>query len=231
MLKLTYFGHTTFVLESKDITLLLNPGIWNGEPVVPEDIDVRIIVATNRDDDSVGNAAEIAANAKAWFLGNEETVEKVRSQGGKSWLLHTLKVEETYETPGLKIGAFTLQKKDPKSGERYENLGLYIEMGGMKVGYLGDSAVQGPFGEFEMDVLIVPIGGGEAFEVKDAVSLCLDAKPRIGIPVRWTSPDQPSNFAKYVSQFGQGVIPVVMEHDQVLEIHWAAGNEFRHTLS
>ena len=231
MLKLTYFGHTTFILESKDITLLLNPGIWNGEPVVPEDVDVRIIVATNHDDDSMGNAAEIAASAKAWFLGNEETVEKVRSQGGKSWLLHTLKAEEAYETPGLKISAYPLQKKNPTSGERYENLGLYIEMGGMKVGYLGDTVVQGPFGKFEMDVLIAPIGGGEVFEVKDAVSLCLDAKPRIGIPVRWTSPDQPSNFAKYVSQFGQGVIPVVMEHDQVLEIHWAAGNEFRHTLS
>jgi L-ascorbate metabolism protein UlaG (beta-lactamase superfamily) len=198
---------------------------------VPDDRDVRIIVATNHFDDAVGNAAAISSKSKGWILGNEQTIEKAKSQGGKPWLLHVLKPEETYQIPGLKIVPYSLQRADPKSGEKSQNLGLYIEMGGMKVSYLGDTVVRGPFGQIEADVMIVPVGDGEVFAVKDAVSLCIDAKPRIGIPVRWTTQEQSSRFRKYLEQFASGTIPMIMEPKQVLEIQWAAGNEFRYKLS
>jgi L-ascorbate metabolism protein UlaG (beta-lactamase superfamily) len=214
LLKITYFGRTSFGLESKDTSVLLNPGIWDGKPVVPDDRDVRIIVATNHFDDAVGNAAAISSKSKAWILGNEQTIEKAKSQGGKPWLLHILKLEETYQIPGLKIVPYSLQRADPKS-----------------VSYLGDTVVRGPFGQIEADVMIVPVGDGEVFAVKDAVSLCIDAKPRIGIPVRWTTPEQSSRFRKYLEQFASGTIPMIMEPKQVLEIQWAAGNEFRYKLS
>jgi L-ascorbate metabolism protein UlaG (beta-lactamase superfamily) len=113
----------------------------------------------------------------------------------------------------------------------YQELILYIEMGNMKVGYLGDSMIRGPFEQLDMDVLIVPVGGDGVFQVKDAVSLCIDAKPRLGIPMRWSSEDNPMKFSKYVRQFGQGTIPVIMEPNQVLDIYWAAGNEFRYELN
>lgn len=231
LLNITYFGRTSFGLESKDTSVLLNPGIWDGKPVVPDDRDVRIIVATNHFDDAVGNAAAISSKSKGWILGNEQTIEKAKSQGGKPWLLHVLKPEETYQIPGLKIVPYSLQRADPKSGEKSQNLGLYIEMGGMKVSYLGDTVVRGPFGQIEADVMIVPVGDGEVFAVKDAVSLCIDAKPRIGIPVRWTTQEQSSRFRKYLEQFASGTIPMIMEPKQVLEIQWAAGNEFRYKLS
>ena len=62
LLKMTYMGHTTFQLETEEVSLLINPGIWDGEPVVPVDHDARIIVATNHADDALGNAIEIANN-------------------------------------------------------------------------------------------------------------------------------------------------------------------------
>ena len=231
MLKITYFGRTSFRLESKDTSVLLNPGVWDGKPMVPDDHDVRVIVATNHFDDAFGNATTIAARSKAWILGNEETIERAKSQGGKPWLLHVLKAEEPYQIPGLKITAYSLQRADPKSGERFQNLGLYAEMGGMKVSYLGDTVVRGPFGQIETDVMIVPVGDREVFAVKDAVSLCIDAKPRIGIPVRWTTPEQSTKFVKYVGQFAGHTVPMLMEPRQALEIQWAAGNEFRYKLS
>ena len=110
-------------------------------------------------------------------------------------------------------------------------MGLYIEMGGMKVGYLGDTAVRGPFGQLDMDVLITPVAGGDVFPVKDAVSLCIDANPKIAIPTRITENDQATKFAKYIDQFSQNTTPIILEKDQILEIQWAAGNEFRHTIS
>ncbi len=211
--------------------MLLNPGIWDGKPAVPEDSDVKIVVATNHFDDAMGNATAIATRAKAWILGNEQTIEKAKSQGGKPWLLRVLKPEESYQIPGLKIIPYSLQRADPKSGERAENLGLYIEMSGMKVAYLGDTVVRGPFGQIDSDVMIVPIGEGQVFGVKDAVSLCIDAKPRIGIPVRSTTPEQNTKFRKYLEQFASTTIPMLMEPRQVLEIDWAAGNEFRYKLT
>lgn len=231
MLNITYFGHTSFAMEAKGTTILLNPGIWDGNPVVPDDFEARIVIATNHVDDALGNAATISVNSKAWFLGNKDAADKAAEQGVKPWLLHVLETEVPYEVPDVTITPYSLSRTDEEGGGRIENLGLIIEMGGMKIGYLGDSSIRGLFEQLEMDILIVPIGGGATFQVKDAVSLCIDTKPRIGIPMRWTSEDQPKKFSKYVEQFGQGTKPVLMEPNQVLVVQWAAGNEFRYELN
>jgi L-ascorbate metabolism protein UlaG (beta-lactamase superfamily) len=104
-------------------------------------------------------------------------------------------------------------------------------MDGMKVGYLGHAVNRGPFEDFDMDVLITPIGGKDVFEVKDAISLCIDSKPRIAVPMLWGDAEQTKRFFKYISQFGQGIEPVIMEPGQTLEISWRAGTEFVHSLS
>ncbi|MFW9887489.1 MAG: MBL fold metallo-hydrolase [Candidatus Thorarchaeota archaeon] len=231
VLRIAYFGKTSFALETQETTVLLNPGIWDGESVVPNDFDCRVIIATNHEDDALGNAAEIAVNSKAWILGNKATIERAQEKGAKSWLLHTLKPEVPYEIPGLKVTPFPLQKRSVETGETIENLGLYIEMANMKLSYLGDSLVRGPFGQLEANVMILPVGGEHVFAVKDAVSLCIDAIPQVGIPVRWTSDDQPKKFAKYIEQFGQKTTPLLMEPGQTLELQWAAGHEFRHSVS
>jgi len=231
LLKITYFGKTSFALEYNEMTVLLNPGIWEGESVVPDDFRASVVIVTNQLDDAVGNATTIAVDSKAWFLGNQGAVDKASEQGAKPWLLHVLQPEVPYEIPDVKITPYALSRIDKVEGGQIENLGLYIEMGNMKVGYLGDSMIRGPFEQLDMDVLIVPVGGDGVFQVKDAVSLCIDAKPRLGIPMRWSSEDNPMKFSKYVRQFGQGTVPVIMEPNQVLDIYWAAGNEFRYELN
>ena len=231
LLKIEYLGKTSFALEYNETTVLLNPGIWDGEPVVPDDFSARVVIATNQSDDAVGNAATIAVESKAWFLGNQGAADKASEQGVKPWLLHVLKPEVPYEIPDVKITPYSLSRIDEAEGGRIENLGLYIEIGDMKVGYLGDSVIRGIFEQLDMDVLIVPVGGDGVFPVKDAVSLCIDAKPRLGIPMRWSSVDDPLKFSKYVQQFGQGTVPVVMAPNQVLDVYWAAGNEFRYELN
>ncbi|TFG34955.1 hypothetical protein EU527_00465 [Candidatus Thorarchaeota archaeon] len=231
VLSITYFGHTTFALESKGTIILLNPGIWDGQPLVPDDFNTRVVIATNHADDAIGNAAKISVNSKAWFLGSKGAADKASEQGVKPWLLHVLEHEVPYEIPDVRITPYPLSRIDEASGGHIENLGLIIEMGNMRVGYVGDSSIRGLFERLEMDILIVPVGGGPTFEVKDAVSLCIDAKPRIGIPMRWTSEEQPKKFSKYIEQFGKGSTPVVMEPNQVLNVQWAAGNEFRYELN
>jgi len=226
-----YFGKTSFALEYNETTVLLNPGIWEGESVVPDDFRASVVIVTNQLDDAVGNATTISVDSKAWFLGNQGAVDKASEQGAKPWLLHVLQPEVPYEIPDVKITPYALSRIDEVEGGQIENLGLYIEMGNMKVGYLGDSAIRGPFEQLDMDVLIVPVGGDGVFPVKDAVSLCIDAKPRLGIPMRWSSEDDPMKFSKYVQQFGQGTVPVIMEPNQVLDLYWAAGNEFRYELN
>ena len=231
LLSITYFGHTSFALESNGTVVLLNPGIWDNEPVVPNEFNARLIIATNKEDDAIGNAAIISVNSKAWFLGNKETVEKATEQGVKPWLLHVLENEIPYEVPEVRIVPYNLSRIDEKKGGRIDNLGLLIEIGGMKIGYLGDTSIRGSFEQLEMDILITPIGGESTFPVKDAVSLCIDAKPRISIPMRWTSEDQPTKFSKYLEQFGQGTKAVLMKSGQILSVQWAAGNEFRYELN
>ncbi len=231
MLKITYFGHTAFALEAKETTVLLNPGILEGEPLVPDDFQARIVIATNHVDDAIGNSAAISVNSKAWFLGNKETTAKAAEQGVKPWLLHVLEPEVPYVVPDVTITGYSLARIDEEAGGRIDNLGLIIEMGDLRIGYLGDSAIRGLFEQLAMDILIVPIGGGATFQVKDAVSLCIDTQPRIGIPMRWSAEDQPKKFSKYIEQFSKGTKPVLMEPNQILSVQWAAGNEFRYELN
>lgn len=230
MLKITYFGKTSFALEFNETVVLLNPGIWDGEKVVPDDFMARVVISTNQCEDAVGNAATIAVNSKAWFLGNKKTAEKASEKGVKPWLLHELKAEVPYEIPELKIVPYALTREAPEGGHM-ENLGLYIEMGDMKIGYLGDTIIRGAFEHLDMDVLITPIGGYGVFPVKDAVSLSIDAKPRVVVPMRWSSEEDAKKFSRYIQQFGQGIASVVMEPGQNLQVHWAAGNEFRYELN
>jgi len=124
-----------------------------------------------------------------------------------------------------------LKKGRADSDEVVENLGLYIEIGSMKIAYLGDAMIRGPFGQSEAHIVIVPVGGEGVFEVKDAVSLTLDIKPKLAIPIRWNTSEQSVKFTKYIEQFGQGITPVVMELGQELDVQWAAGHEFRYDLS
>ena len=223
MLNITYFGHTAFALEAKGTTILLNPGIIEDKPLVPDDFQARIVIATNHVDDAIGNSAPISVNSKAWFLGNKDAADKAAEQGVKPWLLHVLEPEVPYEVPDVTITGYSLSRIDEEAGGHIDNLGLIIEMGGMRIGYLGDSAIRGLFEQLEMDILIVPVGGGATFQVKDAVSLCIDAKP--------TAEDQPKKFSKYIEQFSKGTKPVLMEPNQVLTVQWAAGNEFRYELN
>ncbi|MFX1369147.1 MAG: MBL fold metallo-hydrolase [Promethearchaeota archaeon] len=231
MLKITYFGKTSFRLESKETSVILNPGIWDGESLVPDDHDCRVIIVTNHDDDALGNAVEIAANSKAWILGNESTIKKAGEQGGKPWLLHVLQPEVPYEIPGLRVTPFPLKKGRADSDEVIENLGLYIEIGAMKIAYLGDAMIRGPFGQSEAHIVIVPVGGDGVFEVKDAVSLTLDVRPKLAIPIRWNTEEQSAKYTKYIEQFGQGTTPVVMKEGQEMSVQWAAGHEFKYEIS
>jgi L-ascorbate metabolism protein UlaG (beta-lactamase superfamily) len=231
LLSITYFGQTSFALESKGTIVLLNPGIWENKPVVPDDFHASIVVATNKEDDAIGNSAAISVQSKAWFLGNKETTEKASEQGAKPWLLHLLDNEVPYELPNVSFVPYALSRIDEVKGGRINNLGLLIEMGGMKIGYLGDTSIRGPFEQLEADILITPVGGGATFQVKDAVSLCIDAKPRLCIPMRWSDDEQPTKFSKYLDQFGQGVKAIVMKPNQRLTVQWAAGNEFRYELN
>jgi L-ascorbate metabolism protein UlaG (beta-lactamase superfamily) len=219
------------MLESKETSVIINPGIWEGSSIVPNDQACQVVIATNHDDDALGNSAEIAANSKAWILGNESTIERAREQGGKPWLLHVLQPEVPYAIPGMKATPFPLKKGIPGSSDAIENLGIYIEMGGMKIAYLGDAMIRGPFGQVESNILMVPIGGEGVFDVKDAVSLTLDIKPQIAIPMRWSSDEQTKKYAKYIDQFGHGITPAVMVPGNKIEVQWAAGHEFRFELS
>jgi L-ascorbate metabolism protein UlaG (beta-lactamase superfamily) len=116
LLKIVYFGKTSFVLEYNEMKVLLNPGIWGRKKVVPNDFSARIVIATNQSDDAVGNSANIAVNSKAWFLGNQGAADKASKKGVKPWLLHVLKPEVPYEIPDLKITPYALSRIDEAEG-------------------------------------------------------------------------------------------------------------------
>ncbi len=229
MIKLiiTYYGHTAFKIESLGHTILIDPGVVQGNPLISSDEHADLILITVDQEESLGNAVEISTKSKAWILGNDKVIEKLKLKGAKPWLLHEIKPEEIYELPWVTVHAYGLERGPLNSGSEKSILGYFIDFDEMKIAHMGESITRGYFEDLNMNILMIPIGGVESFDVKSAVSLTVDSKPNLVIPMRWTEAIHRTKFRKYINQFAPDIGVADIEPGESIEVLWAAGNEFR----
>lgn len=123
-----------------------------------------------------------------------------------------------YETRNVFItGATTYHHKNsPNANER--NVIFFFDFGGLVVGHLGDLGevlTQSAVDDLkigEIDVLLVPVGGGSTLDATHAVEVISVFEPKIVIPMHYQHPgligplaEQLDPVDKFLKEFGTGI--------------------------
>ena len=83
-MKLSYFGHSSFLLENSSVSILIDPFI-NGNPLAQgveiSSLKCDYILVTHAHSDHVGDTLEIAKNTGATVISNYEICQYLQSKG------------------------------------------------------------------------------------------------------------------------------------------------------
>lgn len=211
-MKLTYFGHSSFLVQSKNFNALIDPFL-TGNPhtsVTPEDLEnITHIFITHGHGDHIGDAEAIAKKWDSLIICNFEIANYL---SGKNLRTHAMHIG------GRRTFDFGIVKMTPAlhgSGIPTENGmvegglpgGFIIEVDGKKLYHAGDTGLSMEMKLLErenIDLALIPIGGNFTMDIRDAVLAVDFIKPRIVIPMHYKTFDvidaDPLDFKKQVKE-------------------------------
>ncbi|MDZ7265895.1 MAG: metal-dependent hydrolase [candidate division KSB1 bacterium] len=194
-MKLTFLGHSCFLLETGTHRLLLDPFL-TGNPVAPvkaEEIVCDFILISHGHGDHVGDAVAIARRTGARIIANHEIATFCGKQGVEA---HGMSIGGSRAFP---FGRVKLTIAHHGSGYETADGILYM---GSPAGFLitaADKVVyhSGDTGLFldmqligqrhAIDVALLPIGDNYTMGIADAVQAVEFLQPRIVIPMHYNT--------------------------------------------
>ena len=224
-MKLTYFGHSAFQIETAGTTLLVDPFISenpHAEGVVePEDLTPDVILLTHAHGDHWGDTPALVARTGAQVVGNFEITTYVQQElghenvqpmnTGGAWDFEWGRVIQTYARHSSSF-------PDGTYGGNPNGYILYLE--DTCIYNLGDTA---PFAEMQwigedhdIDLALMPIGDCFTMGPQDAVRATQMLQPSLSMPLHfdtfpyievdmneWTQGMQEAGFATRVLEAGE----------------------------
>ncbi len=207
MAKITFYGHSAFLVELDGKKILIDPYLSNPlSPVKPEDIkDVDLVVLTHGHGDHLGDAITILKNNKnakivaiyelANYVG-EQIGDPGRAIGGNiggPMLVDDLKIALTPATHSSPYGAPTGVVIIGKEASIYHAGDTGVTMDMKLIGEL-----------YKPDIALLPIGGHFTMDPVEAAKAVELIKPKVAIPMHWgTFPvlyGKPEEFKKLVEE-------------------------------
>ena len=168
MLKITYYGHAFFLLESESGTA----------------------IAIDPFDDSIGyRVPSVAADVVLASHGHFDHANVGAIQGNPERLTGAEGVGRRELAGAAVTGVATKHYDDPASAARGENTVYLIELDGLRVCHLGDlghvldEAAVGKLGD--VDILMAPVGGFFTLDVEKVDGLIDAIGPRVVIPMHY----------------------------------------------
>jgi len=171
-MKLTYFGHASFLVESNGTSILSDPFDESVGYAFPHVTPTAVIVTHEHHDHS--NVAHVK--------GKPKVIRGLRD-GGKNWA-----------EPKEQIGPFTLSAirsyHDTSQGSaRGKNAMFLLEAEGLRLlhaGDLGHTLAQDQVkAAGRVDILLIPVGGYYTIGPKEADVVISQLSPRIVIPIHY----------------------------------------------
>ena len=175
-MKVTYYGHSCFLVEVSGTKILFDPFIRPNPLAVHINVDAikpDVILITHGHWDHIADAVEIAKKSGALVVSNFEIVTWLQNQGlnqlhpmnsGGSWKFDWGKIKYTYafHSSGLPDGSYG---GNPGGFVLQSDEGTFF--------YPGDTALSMDFQligqEFELDFAVLPIGDNFTMGVSDAI--------------------------------------------------------------
>jgi L-ascorbate metabolism protein UlaG (beta-lactamase superfamily) len=214
-MNLTYYGHSSFLLETGGSKILFDPFI-RPNPLA-KDIDVAAIQAdyillSHGHGDHVADTAEIAQNTGAELLGMVELLGWFGAQGLKATYQMNLGGTVTLPFGTVKMVAAAHSSSLPDGSYAGLAAGFVIESEGKTLYFAGDTALTYDMkliGErHKLDVALLPIGDHFTMGIDDAL-----------VAAEWTG------AAKIVGMHFDTFPPIAIDHAATQAKASAAGKE------
>ncbi|MCL2038849.1 MAG: metal-dependent hydrolase [Bacteroidetes bacterium] len=223
MVKLTYIGHSAFVVSDGNNIIAIDPFI-TGNPtatIKAADINPNFIVLTHAHGDHLGDTVELAKSNDATVIAVNELAIYLGTKGLK---YHPLHIGGEFQFPfgSVKLTIAHHSSVNEEGVYMGPPAGAIINIGGKKIYHTGDT---GLFSDMQLigeisqpDVMLVPIGDNFTMGIEDAVKSVQFVKPKLAIPMHYNTfpviladPNEfvtkvkANNFNSRVMEFGETI--------------------------
>jgi L-ascorbate metabolism protein UlaG (beta-lactamase superfamily) len=224
MLKVTFFGHSVFLLDDGKTRIIIDPFI-SGNPlatVKPEEIKVDYVILTHAHGDHFGDAIGIAKNNSATVISINELANYCASKGVQA---HPLGTGGSRDFPFGKVKLTIAHHPSSLDGQYMgDAVGVIVTMDSKNIYHCGDTGLfydMKLIGEMTpIDLMLVPIGDNFTMGIDDAVKAVEFCNPKIAVPMHYNTfgliKADPNIFADKVSTIGKKAL--VVEPGKTIEI-------------
>lgn len=195
-MQLTYFGHSAFQIETNGTTLLFDPFITGNRHAVgkvsPEQLNPDVILLTHAHGDHWGDTPDIAKRTGALVVGTHEIAQYIAVKHGHenshamntggSWKFDWGRVKLTYARHSSSF---------PDGTYGGSPNGFILEIEGKVIYNTGDTC---PFSEmawigeeYDVDLMLTPIGDNFTQGPEDAVRSVRMIRPRLTVPLHYNT--------------------------------------------
>jgi L-ascorbate metabolism protein UlaG (beta-lactamase superfamily) len=225
MVKLTYFSHSSFLLDDGTHSVVIDPFIEGNPtcPVAKGEVNADFVVLTHGHGDHLGDALEIAKRCNATIIAVNELANYVASNGAQA---HNMHIGGSWNFPFGRL-KFTIAHHGSSSPEGLymgEPAGVLITMGGKTVYHTGDTGLfldMKLIGERNtIDCMLAPIGDNFTMGIDDAVAAVEFVRPSLVIPMHYNTfpviEADPHEFRAKVE--AAGFVARVLDYGQTYEL-------------
>jgi L-ascorbate metabolism protein UlaG (beta-lactamase superfamily) len=192
MPKLTYLGHSAFLVKGSKGSVIIDPFL-SGNPLAkakPEEIQVDYVLLSHGHSDHLGDALLIAQRCGATIVAPNELAAYCAGKGAKTHGMH-LGGAFTFPFGRVKLTIAHHGSMAPDGTYTGNPCGFLVTMDGKTLYHPGDTGLfydMKLIGEMnKIDVAVLPIGDNFTMGIDDAVKAAEFIKARMNIPMHYNT--------------------------------------------
>jgi L-ascorbate metabolism protein UlaG (beta-lactamase superfamily) len=218
-MRVTYFGHSCFLVETARARLVLDP-FFAGNPagaVEPKNVPCDYVLISHGHEDHSGDALSLAQHHGATIVANYEIAEYFAAQGAKT---HGLNPGGGHDFPFGRV-KLTLAHHTSSLGDPLAPVylgvacGLLISADGRRIYHAGDTALfldMQLIGRGGLDLALLPIGDNFTMGPDDALEALALLRPKLCVPIHYNTwpviAQDAAAFARRAAAAGHAVNPL-----------------------